>query len=71
MSEYQGKSPDAIVSELPTISLADVHHALAYYFDNIEEIRTGMREEREIADRFRATNESVLAAKLRAARFVS
>ena len=71
MSEFHGLSPDQIASELPTITLSDVHYALAYYFDNIDEIRTGMREEEEIADRFRATNESVLAAKLRARRLVS
>jgi uncharacterized protein (DUF433 family) len=29
-----GMSPDEIVSEYPTITLSDVHVALAYYFNN-------------------------------------
>jgi uncharacterized protein (DUF433 family) len=34
----EGLSADEIVSRVPTISLADVHAALAYYYDHREEI---------------------------------
>ena len=37
--EHQGMTPDEIVSHVPTITLADVHAALAYYFDHVEEVR--------------------------------
>ncbi len=37
--ELLGKSPDEIVSEFPQLSLADVHGALAYYWDNREAIQ--------------------------------
>ena len=63
--EHQGMTPDEIVSHFPTITLADVHAALAYYFDHIEEIRQEMRTERAFAEEFRRSNPSLLEAKLR------
>jgi uncharacterized protein (DUF433 family) len=63
--EHQGMTPDEIVSHFPTITLADVHAALAYYFDHVEEIQQEMRAERALADEFRGSNPSILEAKLR------
>ncbi|MCU1235687.1 MAG: hypothetical protein JWP63_3654 [Candidatus Solibacter sp.] len=63
--EHQGMTPDDIVSHIPSITLVDVHTALAYYFGHIEEIREEMRAEREKAEEFRKANPSVLDAKLR------
>jgi len=63
--EHQCMTPDEIVSHFPTITLADVHAALAYYFDHIEEIRQEMRTERAFAEEFRRSNPSLLEAKLR------
>lgn len=63
--EHQGMTPDEIVSHFPTITLADVHAALAYYFDHVEEIQQEMRAERAFAEEFRCSNPSVLEAKLR------
>ena len=37
--QMRGYSPDEIVSMFPGISLGDVHAALAYYFDNLQEIK--------------------------------
>jgi uncharacterized protein (DUF433 family) len=62
--EHQGMTPDEIVSEIPTITLADVHAALAYYFDHIEEIQEEMRTERVFAEEFRRSNPSVLDARI-------
>jgi uncharacterized protein (DUF433 family) len=36
--DRQGKSPDEIVAEHPGLSLADVHAALAYYYDHRQQI---------------------------------
>jgi uncharacterized protein (DUF433 family) len=69
-SEHQGMTPDQIVSNLPSISLADVHAALAYYFDHIEEIQEEMRTERAVADEARRANPSLLESKLRQERVV-
>lgn len=41
----EGLSADEIVSRVPTITLADVHAALAYYFDNRSEIDQQIEEE--------------------------
>ena len=63
--EHQGMTPDEIVSHVPTITLADVHAALAYYFDHLGEIQQEMREERALVDEFRRTHTSLLQSKLR------
>src|ERR1700674_3057380 len=63
--EHQGMTPDEIVSHVPTITLAEVHAALAYYFDHIDEIQREMRDERAYAEEFRRGHPSVLEAKLR------
>jgi uncharacterized protein (DUF433 family) len=63
--EHQRMTPDEIVDQFPTITLSDVHTALAYYYDHIEEIRAEMRREEEVADEFMRNNSSVLQAKLR------
>ena len=46
--EKCGFSPDQIVDLFPGITLADVHAALAYYFDNTEEIEEEFRQESSI-----------------------
>jgi uncharacterized protein (DUF433 family) len=63
--EHQGMTPDEIVSHVPTISLGDVHAALAYYFDHIEEVQEEMRVERALAQEFRRNHHSLLETKLR------
>jgi uncharacterized protein (DUF433 family) len=49
LHEMRGMSPKEIVAEYPGISLADVHAAMAYYFDNVEEIQDGFRKDEEWA----------------------
>lgn len=43
----QNMSPDDIVASLPQITLADVHAALAYYHDNVDQINRDIREDDE------------------------
>ena len=66
--EHQLMTPDEIVSHIPTITLSDVHTALPYYFDHIEEIHAEMRAEREFVDTFHAEHPSPLDEKVRHAR---
>src|SRR5688500_13777925 len=47
--EMRGVSPQGIVAEFPGITLADVHAALAYDFDNVEEIENEFRKDEEWA----------------------
>lgn len=39
LHEMRGYCSDEIVMQYPGISLGDVHAALAYYFDNMQEIK--------------------------------
>ena len=57
-------TPDEIVSHVPTITLANVHAALAYYFDHVEEVQEEIRADRAYAEEFRRNHPSVLDAKL-------
>jgi uncharacterized protein (DUF433 family) len=41
----EGLSADEIVSRVPTITLADVHAALAYYYDHREEVDRQIQED--------------------------
>ncbi len=66
--EHHGMSADEIVSHLPALTLADVHAALAYYFDHIDEIQQEMRGEAELETEFRGNHESLLDAKIRKGR---
>ncbi len=42
--ERMGMSPDEIVYNYPSITLSDVHAALAYYFENRERINADILE---------------------------
>jgi uncharacterized protein (DUF433 family) len=57
--ERMGMTPDEIVSQHPGITLADVHAALAYYFDHREQIEADIKEGEEFADKLRAGAPSV------------
>jgi len=52
--ERMGRSPDEIVEQFPQLTLADVHAALAYYFDHLDEINQQIEAERKIADQMAA-----------------
>ena len=56
--EALGLSPDEIADDFPTITLADVYAALAYYHDHREEIRKEIDDDRAFAERFRRENPS-------------
>ena len=62
--EVQGKTPDEIVSDFPQLSLADVHAALSYYWDNRVEMQRQMTEAEVIVDTMKQKYPSKLNAKL-------
>jgi CBS-domain-containing membrane protein len=62
--EHQGLTADSIVSQAPGLTLADVHAALAYYYENLDQFREEMRAELAAADRYQPGNQSILPAKL-------
>lgn len=52
MSEFGGRTPDEIAGAYG-LTLAQVHAALAYYFENIEEIREEIRRGEQIVEQLR------------------
>ena len=62
--EDLGLTPDEIVVAYPELSLSDVHAALTYYFDNVDEIRHDIRSNEEIAAELRSSFPSTLKTKL-------
>ncbi|MGP1387878.1 MAG: DUF433 domain-containing protein [Thainema sp.] len=63
--ERLNMSPDDIVYHHPSITLADVHAALAYYYDHLDEIRQDIRESEALANQLAAQTPSILERKLR------
>jgi uncharacterized protein (DUF433 family) len=62
--EQLGMSPSEIVGTYPTITLADVHAALAYYYDNQELIRRQMADEEAFVAEMMSQSPSRLQEKI-------
>jgi uncharacterized protein (DUF433 family) len=62
--EDLGLSADELVSAYPKLTLSDIHAALAYYFDNVDEIRNDIRRNDEIVSELLASFPSKLKMKL-------
>lgn len=63
--EKLGLSPDEIVDRHPTITLADVHAALAYYWDHRDEIERAIAAEHAFVEEFRREHTGPLQTKLK------
>ena len=62
--EKRGLSPDEIVAMFPGITLADVHAALAYYFDHRDEVEEDIRREEHPAESLKDRHPSKVQEKL-------
>jgi uncharacterized protein (DUF433 family) len=58
--ELQGRSPDEIVHAFPQLTHADVHAALAYYWDHVDEIENDMARAESLLQRLRQRQQSPL-----------
>ncbi|NEP84740.1 MAG: DUF433 domain-containing protein [Okeania sp. SIO3B3] len=63
--EQMKMSPDEIVYHYPSLTLADVYAALAYYYDNLDEIRQQIRDSEVYVQELAANTPSILERKLR------
>jgi uncharacterized protein (DUF433 family) len=64
-AEVSGKTPDEIVAAFPHLSLAQVHAALAYYFDHRDAILNEIREDEDFVAQMKArTGPGPLESKL-------
>jgi uncharacterized protein (DUF433 family) len=57
--ERLGQTPQQIIAEHPTLTLAEVHAALAYYHDHRAQIDSDIRADEEFAENLRAGAPSV------------
>jgi uncharacterized protein (DUF433 family) len=64
--EEMGMSPAQIAATYPTITLSQVHAALAYHFDHREEIQAAIAEEDRFVEELKAeSGPSLLQERLR------
>lgn len=63
--ELRKETPDQIIGQYPQLTLAQVHAALAYYWDNREAIDQQMKEADKFVEKMKAiTGPGPLAQKL-------
>ena len=62
--ERQRMSPFEIVHEFPTITIADVYAALAYYWDNRGDIEVKMAQDQQFVEEYMRQHPSQLQVKL-------
>lgn len=55
--DEEGLSADEIVARVPTITLADVHAALAYYYDHPDEIDRQIQEDDSLASQMESASQ--------------
>ncbi len=58
-------SPNEIINHYPSITLADVHAALAYYYDHRDEIWQDIQESKTFVNHLAQQTPSLLQQKLR------
>jgi uncharacterized protein (DUF433 family) len=63
--ERMGLSPDEIVSSHPSITLSDVHAALAYYYEHRRQIDADIAAAEQFVAEMKAKSPSLLQEKLR------
>jgi hypothetical protein len=59
-----GNSADQIIAEYPQLTLADVHAAIAYYYDHKDEIDAQIKADQDFVQQLRTAAPGPLAAKL-------
>jgi uncharacterized protein (DUF433 family) len=57
-------TPEEVLIAHPHLTMAQIHSALAYYFDHLEEVNISLKEGDELEARLRAQFPSRLSAKL-------
>jgi len=61
----QGKTPQEILVEYPDLSLAQVHAALAYYYDHRDEIEAELAKDDGWDERYEGRKAEALARRTR------
>jgi uncharacterized protein (DUF433 family) len=59
----QGKTPEQIIVEYPDLNLAQVHAALAYYYDHQDEIEAELAQDEGSDERYERRKAEALARR--------
>ena len=54
-----GMTPTEVVEQFPSVTLSDVHSALAYYYDHPDEVRNDIDQNAGVAEQLRSRFPSV------------
>ena len=60
---HEGRGPAQMLEAYPSLNLAQVHAALSYYYENLQEIEVAFEEDRRIADEIESDRDSFLAKR--------
>lgn len=61
--DLMGLTADEIIQAHPHLTLAQVHDALSYYYDNVEEINSDIREGKQFVEEMKKQYPSILEKK--------
>jgi uncharacterized protein (DUF433 family) len=61
--EHHGMSPDEIVEAHPHLTLADVHAALAYFYDHMDAIRDDWHETDRVVEEMKVKVQAALRSR--------
>jgi uncharacterized protein (DUF433 family) len=59
----EGKTPERILEVYPGLSLAQVHAALVYYYDHVQEIEAELKRDEDAASRFEQEKADAIARR--------
>jgi uncharacterized protein (DUF433 family) len=49
--QREGYTPEKMLEVYPSLNLAQLHAALSYYYENLQEIESALQEDREVAEK--------------------
>jgi uncharacterized protein (DUF433 family) len=49
--QREGYTPEKMLEVYPSLNLAQLHAALSYYYENLQEIESALLEDREVAEK--------------------
>lgn len=61
--DRMGLTPDEIVEHHPHLTLPQIHDALSYYYENIEEINRELADERKFVEEMKKGHVAILEQK--------
>jgi uncharacterized protein (DUF433 family) len=58
--QREGYTPQRMLEVYPSLNLAQIHAALSYYYENLQEIEEALEQDRTVADRIERDRDAFL-----------